>query len=176
METTEVARDSAGESVTREIMEALSREAEQVVANAIRLAREEAEAEAKKMLQQYEQKTRQIALKIKEDTKSRATQVADKVREAILLKIERASADIMSEAIAESTGKIEELGWEGEAVAEEKAEQPSNVASKAQTDASKDEVDAGDKKNAGSKTAPIVGNDGIEANDVIEGFDQWLAD
>ena len=168
---------------TSEMMEKLAGEAAQVVAGAIKSARKEAEAEAKKMLQQYEQKTRQIALKIREDTKARAAEIADKIRETIMLKVEMASADVMAEAIAESTKKVEELGQERQELAGKEAEQvPVIVSDDARSEAAqpvnepKGKAAAEDKKNGGPKTEPIAGEKGIEVNSSIEGFDQWLAD
>lgn len=168
---------------TSEMMETLAREAAQVVADAIKSAREEAEAEAKKMLQQYEQKTRQIALKIREDAKSRAAEIADKIRETIMLKVEMASADVMAEAIAESTRKVEELGQERQELAGKEVEKVSVIVSDdvrseaAQpVDKPKGKVEAEDKKNGSSKTESVARQNGMEAKSSIEGFDQWLAD
>jgi DNA-binding protein len=135
------------------------------------------------MLQQYEQKTRQIALKIREDAKSRAAEIADKVRETIMLKVERASADVMAEAIAESTRKVEEMGRERQELAGKEAEQVSaivrdDVRSEAAqpVDKPKDKAEAEDKRNGGSKTEPAARQESIEVKSSIEGFDQWLAD
>ncbi len=168
---------------TSEMMETLAREAAQVVADAIKSAREEAEAEAKKMLQQYEQKTRQIALKIREDTKARAAEIADKIRETIMLKVEMASADVMAEAIAESTRKVEALGQERQELAGKEAEKVSvivsdDVRSEAvqPVDKPKGKAEAEDKKNADPKTEPVAAEKGIEVSSSIEGFDQWLAE
>lgn len=166
-----------------EMMEELAREAAQVVDDAIKSAREEAEAEAKKMLQQYEQKTRQIALKVREDAKSRAAEIADKVRESIMLRVERASADVMAEAVAESTRQVEALGQKRQELAGKEAEQVSimvsdNVRSEAAqpVDKPKGKAEAEDKKNGSPKTEPVARQEGIEVNSPIEGFDQWLAD
>jgi DNA-binding protein len=168
---------------TSEMMETLAREAAQVVGGAIKSARKESEAEAKKMLQQYEQKTRQIALKIREDTKSRAAEIADKIRETIMLKVEKASADVMAEAIAESTRKVEALGQERQELAGKEAERASVIVSDDARSEAAQPVDklkgkavAEDKKNGGPKAEPAARQEGVEVNSSIEGFDQWLAD
>ena len=183
METTKISQNTSagGDRGTTDLMAEMAKEADQIIINAGKAARQEAEQEIERILKQYEEKTKQIVLKIREETNTRATQIADNVREAILLKIEKASADAIAGAIADSSRKVEELvknqtnlvGEEGEpAPAEAKVDQKSSptqpqassLAEPAEGDEVKDE-----KGNVKLET-----KHGSEIR-FEQDFDQWLS-
>jgi hypothetical protein len=106
-----------------EIIAALAKEADQLILEAGKAARREAEEEAERFLKEYKQKTKQIVLKIRKETNAKATEIANRVKYAIELKIEEAFVD----AMAESSRKVEELAKDiqqiaGEEVGQEFAE------------------------------------------------------
>ncbi len=111
-----------------EIMAALSKEADQLILEAGKAARREAEEEAERFLKEYKQKTKQIVLKIRKETNAKATEIANKVKYALELRIEEAFAD----AMAESSRKVEELAKDIQRITDEEAGQASAEA-KAET-------------------------------------------
>ncbi|RJO62374.1 MAG: hypothetical protein C4542_04325 [Dehalococcoidia bacterium] len=58
-----------------DVMLLLAKEADDVIALASKSARQEAEEETEKLLRQYEQRAKQIVLKIREETRSRADEM-----------------------------------------------------------------------------------------------------
>ncbi len=82
-----------------DVMLLLAKEAEDVVVGAGKSARREAEEETEKLLRQYEQRSRQIMLKIREESRARAEEMAARFRDALILSVEEASASAMDETI-----------------------------------------------------------------------------
>ena len=104
-----------------DIMAALAEEADQLILEAGKAARREAEQEAERFLKEYKQKTKQIVLKIRKETNAKATEIANRVKYAIELKIEEAFAG----AMAESSRKVEELAKDIQQIASEEVGQAS---------------------------------------------------
>jgi vacuolar-type H+-ATPase subunit E/Vma4 len=82
-----------------DVMLLLAKEAEDVVVDAGKSARQEAEEETEKLLRQYEQRARQIVLKIREESRVRAEEMAVRFRDALILRVEEASTVAMDETI-----------------------------------------------------------------------------
>lgn len=82
-----------------DVMLLLAKEADDVIAMAGKSARQEAEEETEKMLRQYEQRAKQIVLKIREETRTRAEEMAGRFRDALILRVEEASTAAMDETI-----------------------------------------------------------------------------
>lgn len=108
---------------------ALSKEVDQLILEAGRAAKLEAEQEAEKVLKEYKQKTEQIVLKIRKETNAKAAEIVNRVKYAIELKIEETFAD----AMAESSRKVEGLTKEIQQIASEEVGQASAEA-KAKTE------------------------------------------
>lgn len=83
-----------------DVMLLLAKEADDVIALAGKSARQEAEEETEKMLRQYEQRAKQIVLKIREETRARADEMAVRFRDALILMVEEASTAALDETIA----------------------------------------------------------------------------
>jgi hypothetical protein len=121
-----------------EIMAALVEEADQLILEAGKAARREAEREAERFLKEYKQKTKHIVLKIRKETNTKASEIANRVKYAIEQKIEEAFADAMTE----SSRKVEELAKDiqqitseelGQASAEAKAATEVDLAAQEET-------------------------------------------
>jgi hypothetical protein len=82
-----------------DVMLLLAKEADDVIALAGKSARQEAEEETEKMLRQYEQRAKQIVLKIREETRARADEMAARFRDALILRVEEASTAALDETI-----------------------------------------------------------------------------
>lgn len=93
----------------RDVMVLLAKEAEDVIALAGKSAYQEAADETEKMLQQYEQKAKQIILKIREETHARADEMAVRFRDALMLGVEEASTAALNETINEVGTKTAEI-------------------------------------------------------------------
>jgi uncharacterized membrane protein len=92
-----------------DIMLLLAQEAENVISVAGKAARQEADDETEKMLRQYEQKAKQIILKIREEARARAEDMASRFRDAVILRVEEASTASLDQAIKSldiKTGEI----------------------------------------------------------------------
>jgi hypothetical protein len=92
-----------------DVMLLLAREADDVIALAGKSARQEAEEETEKMLRQYEQRAKQIVLKIREEARSRADEMAMRFRDALILRVEEASTAALDTAIKDVGAKTEEI-------------------------------------------------------------------
>jgi thioredoxin-like negative regulator of GroEL len=82
-----------------DVMLLLAKEAEDVVASAGKSAQQQAEEETQKWLRQYEQRAKQIVLKIREESRARADEMAARFREALILRVEEASTAAIYETI-----------------------------------------------------------------------------
>jgi hypothetical protein len=82
-----------------DVMLLLAKEADDVIALAGNSARQEAEEETEKMLRQYEQRAKQLVLKIREETRARADEMAARFRDALILRGEEASTTALNETI-----------------------------------------------------------------------------
>ena len=92
-----------------DIMLLLAKEADDVIAQAGKSARQEAEDETEKMLRQYEQRAKQIVLKIREETRARADEMAARFRDALILRVEEASTAALDATIKGVGVKTEEI-------------------------------------------------------------------
>jgi hypothetical protein len=153
----------------------LTQEAEQVIAEASAAASREAELELERILSEYEQKTKQIVLKVREETKLKAAEIARKLSAVIMLRIEKASARAITGVVAELGARAGELTQKMQEAAEKEAGQVVNraVAEKGDTTSNKDdsapqkeaEVAEAEADNTPQSTQPVAGT---------EDFDQWL--
>jgi uncharacterized membrane protein len=94
---------------TADVMILLAKEAEDVISLAGKSARQEADEETEKLLRQYEQKAKQIVLKIREEARTRADDMASRFRDAIILRVEEASTASLDEAIKNLDVKTGEI-------------------------------------------------------------------
>jgi hypothetical protein len=92
-----------------EAMLVLAKEAEAVIGGASASAMQKAEEETEKMLQQYEQRARQIMLKIREETRVRAEEMAARFRDAMILGAEQASTVAIDEATRSMGAKVDDI-------------------------------------------------------------------
>jgi uncharacterized membrane protein len=92
-----------------DVMLLLAQEAEDVISIAGKAARQEADDETEKMLRQYEQKAKQIVLKIREEARTRADDMAARFRDAVILRVEEASTASLDEAIKSIDVKTGEI-------------------------------------------------------------------
>jgi len=107
MKPTDVKKQSEQEST--KIIEAFSKETEQIFARSYETARHAAELELEKALREYEQKAKQIVLKIREEAKARTAEIASRLSEAIMQGIERSSAEAMASSVVEFNRRAESL-------------------------------------------------------------------
>ncbi len=149
-----------------EIMAALAKEADQLILEAGKAARREAEQEAERFLKEYKQKTKQIVLKIRKETNTKATEIANRVKYAIEQKIEEAFADAMTE----SSRKVEELVKDIQQTTSEELGQVSAEA-KAETEvepAAQEETAAANER----KIEFAIDEGGIKLQETSEEFNQ----
>ncbi len=145
--TTKDAKEATNgiELKSAEIMAALAKEADQLILEAGKAARREAEQEAERFLKEYKQKTKQIVLKIRKETNAKATEIANKVKYAIETKIEESFAN----AMAESSRKVEELAKDIQQITGEEAGQASaeaKAATEVETAAQEETAAANERK------------------------------
>lgn len=177
------------------VMTKLVQEAEQIITEAGEAAGREAEQELEKVLQEYEQKTRQIILKVREKTKSKTVEMANRLSEAVMLGIEKASAKAVAGVVSELSNKAGELTKKMQEAAEKEAgqaisriavglgggESPANRALKEDLDTAGEEID-----DTNQETEFVTEEEGIELKQPAEAknfeqpveaenFDQWLA-
>ena len=140
MGNTEDAKETTGgiELKSAEIMAALAEDADQLILEAGKAAKQEAEQEAERVLKEYKQKTKQIVLKIREETNAKATEIANRVKYAIEMKIEETLADVMAESsrkVGELAKEIQQIVGEevGQASAEAKAETEVDITAQEET-------------------------------------------
>jgi len=177
-----------------DIMATLAQEAEQIIIEASEEAGREAGLELEKVLREYEQRTKQIVLKVREKTKSKTAEIANRLSEAVMLGIEKASAKAVAGVVTELSVKSKEFTKEIQEAAEKEAGQEvvkaavglSGVESAANR-ASEEDTDVADAgtDSAGRETEVITEEEGIELQQPVEvesseqpveadNFDQWL--
>jgi len=164
-----------------DIMTKLTQEAEQMITEAGDEAGREAEQELEKLLREYEQRTRQIVLKVREKTKSKTAEIANRLSEAVMLGIEKASAKAVAGVVSELSTKAGELTKRMQEVAEKEAGQAiSRMAvglggiERTINSAPQEDIEADD---VGQDTELVTEEEGIELQQPVEAenFDQWLA-
>jgi len=170
-----------------DIMAALTQEVEKIVTEAGEAAGREAEQELERILSEYEQKTKQIMLKIREGTKSKTAGIAGRLSEAIMLRVEQASAKAVSGAVADFGIRAGELTRKMQQTVEKEAVQTvgnlvTGVGGVAESEAKKDTAKDKDAVEAKaevtereSESAPK--EESIELQQPIESddFNQWLS-
>ena len=87
----------------------LAEEADTMMKSTSEMARKEAEEETEKLLHEYEQKARQIILKTRENARLQASEIGERFKEALMLRIEEASASAMSVIMTTVGSKTEEM-------------------------------------------------------------------
>ena len=92
-----------------DVMLLLAKEADDLIALAGKSARQEATEETERLLIQYEQKAKQIVLKIREETRARADEMAARFRDALILRVEEASAAALDETLKSVGIKADEI-------------------------------------------------------------------
>ncbi|UCE97452.1 MAG: hypothetical protein JSV74_05740 [Dehalococcoidia bacterium] len=95
--------------ISNDFLAELTQAAESIITEAGRKAGREAEQEMERILSEYERKTKQIILKIKEETKAKTTEIATKLSAAIMLRIEQTSAKAVTGAVSEFSNRAGEL-------------------------------------------------------------------
>ncbi len=87
----------------------LAEEADGMMKATTESTRNEASEETEKFLQEYEQKARQIILRSRENARIKATEIAERFKEALMLRIEEASAAALGQIITGVGNKTEEM-------------------------------------------------------------------
>ena len=171
----------------------LTQEAERIISEASEAASREARQELERILDEYERKTKQIVLKIREETKAKTADIAGRLSDTIMLRIEQVSSsavngvasefniragELSHKVEAETAGKIEPQAEEAFSVQESSttetsdANQEETPAAEAETKVLA-EAKAGDN---GHKNEPAGEEEGIELKQPMaaDDFDQWL--
>jgi hypothetical protein len=161
MKSIDVKKQSEQES--GKIIETFGKETEQVFAKACETARHAAELELEKALQEYEQKAKQIVLKIREEAKTRTAEIASRLSEAIIQGIERSSAEAMASSVVEFNRRAESLT---QGLCSNGAKQPEKASAAAGE--SLEDIDIGEDL---AGVAEDKTNGRAHAN---EEFEQWL--
>ena len=169
-----------------DMMTELMQEAERIIAEASEAADREAEQELERILSEYEQKTKQIVLRIREKAKSEIAEIANRLSEAIMLRLEKASAQAVAGVVSELSTRAGELTRKMQEAAEKEAGQSvasvavglgGNVESAENGDLQEDTGVAEAKADDASRgTGPVTEEEGRELQKPIkvEDFDQWL--
>jgi len=92
-----------------DVMLLLVKEADDLISLAGKSARQEAGEETERLLIQYEQKAKQIVLKIREETRARADEMAARFRDALILRVEEASTVALDETLKSVGIKADEI-------------------------------------------------------------------
>ncbi|MFC1847142.1 hypothetical protein ACFLYS_03700 [Chloroflexota bacterium] len=187
-ETTEEKKDEIKSAKAGEfgVIAELTQEAERVISEASEAAGREARQELERILAEYERKTKQIVLKIREETKAKTADIAGRLSETIMQRIEQASSKAVSEAASEFNIRAIELSRNVEVetsteisppVAEAPAI-PENGAAGKDNETRQQDVDKAEAKvdNNGHKNESVTEEEGIELKQplAVDDFDQWL--
>jgi len=101
--------DKDSSPMSNDFLTELTQATESIIVEAGKKAGREAEQEMERILGEYERKTKQIILKIKEETKTKTTEIASKLSAAIMFRIEQASARAVTGAVSEFSNRAGEL-------------------------------------------------------------------
>ncbi len=179
-------KEEATESAAVDFMAELTQATERIIAEAGEKAGREAEQEMERVLGEYERKTKQIILKIKEETKTKTAEIAGKLSEAILLRIEQASVKAVTSAVSELSSRAWELTRKMQETAEKETGQEISKVSTGLWDnaestdknAQQEETDIARVKEEDSRqeSKPVMKEDDIKLHQSIEAedFDRWL--
>ena len=179
-------KDEKIEPGASDFMTELTQATERIIAEAGEKAGREAEQELERVLGEYERKTKQIILKIKEETKTKTAEITGKLSEAIMLRIEQASAEAVTSAVSELSGRAWELTHKMQETAQKETDQEINKAStglwdKAEStdkNAQQEETDIARMKEEDSRqeSKSAMEEEGIKLHQSIEveDFDSWL--
>jgi len=171
---------------TGEFMAELMQATERIIAEAGEKAGREAEQELERVLGEYERKTKQIILKIKEDTKAKTAEITAKLSEAIMFSIEQASTRAVTSMVSELSTRAGELTQEMQETAEKETNQEISKASTGLRDNTENnnknapQEDLGvvetKKEDTGQEVEPVMEEGEIKLQQSIESedFDQWL--
>jgi hypothetical protein len=94
---------------TRDLMQLMAEESENMIESAAKSAAKEADEETTEFLLQYEQKARQIILKIRAESSVKADAIAERFRDALMLRIEEASMASLNQVITGVSLKTGEI-------------------------------------------------------------------
>jgi hypothetical protein len=161
-------------SKSSDIFLVLADEAENMMKNTSEAARKEAADETEKFLMEYEQKARQIIMKTKDKASLQASEIADRFKEAMMQRIEEASAAAMSQIMAGMGSKTEVMLQRlqqtvqtetRQAMADALGSKPESVAAKADSFITK----------PASKSAAVVEAHPKSVDSISpESFESWL--
>lgn len=172
---------------TSDFMTELIQAADRIIAEASEKAGREAEQELERMIGEYERKTKQIILKIKEETKTKTAEIAGKLSATIMLRIEQSSAEAVTSSVSELITKAGDLTRKMQETADKEVEQTKDkiaaeLGSDAQSDDSnppkEDTVMAKVEEDDSRKEEEVVAEEeGIELKQSIgaDDFNEWLA-
>jgi hypothetical protein len=99
--------DNRPQVKSADIFLVLAEEAENMMKTTSESASKEAAEETEKFLQEYEQKARQIIVRTREKARMQASDIAERFKEALMQRIEEASASAMSQIMAGVGSKTE---------------------------------------------------------------------
>jgi len=182
-------KEGMAESAAIDFMAELTQMADRIIAEAGEKAAREAEQELEKVLGEYERKTKQIILKIKEETKTKTAGIAAKFSEAIMLRIEQASAKAVTSAVSEMSSRAGELTRKMQEMAQQETGQEISKASTGLGDDTKstdkntrqegrEEVDIARVHEEDSRQGnkPVMQEEDLKFHQSIESedFDRWL--
>jgi hypothetical protein len=164
----------------------LIQETERIITEASEVASQEAEQELERILSEYEQNAKQIALRIREKAKSETAEIANRLSEAIMLRIEKASAQAVAGVVSELSIRAGELTRKMQEAAEKEAGQ--SVASvavglggsvkSADSSVLQEYTGVAEAKadDVSRETGPVTEEEdiGLQQPIKVEDFDQWL--
>ncbi len=166
---------------TSDVMLLLAEEAEQMIGLAGKTAVKEVEEETEKFLRQYEQKARQIILKIREDSRERANEIAGRFRDALILQIEEASTTALSQSIIDAGSRTGEIARRMQEATRREVRQA--LAEGLMAGGPVDRNKRGEEKPASrpemptvleGQSAPAGDSAGMEAKPPADDFESWL--
>jgi hypothetical protein len=171
-----------------DFLEELTLATNRIIADAGEKATREAEQELKKFISEYERKTKQITLKIKEETKAKTAEIAAKFSEAVMLRIEQASAKAVTNAVSELSSRAGEITLPMQDIAQKATDHEKSKISTSSRDSVEsidknslqEEVDVSNVKEEESRqdSESVTGEENIKLNQSIEAedFDRWLTE
>ena len=161
-----------------EMIAELTQEAERIISEASEAASREARQELERILDEYERKTKQIVLKIREETKTKTADIAGRLSDTIMHRIEQVSSKAINSVSSEFNVRAGELSRKLEAETTSESEPPAADTSAAPESGTAEtsvlaEAKAEDDEN---KNKPSVEAEDIELKQTlaVDDFDQWL--
>lgn len=168
---------SSGNEIN-ESMGKIIREAEKIIKNACDTARQEAELEMERVLREYDQKTKHIMLRIRQDARAKALNIANEFGAAIIQNIDKTACETIDAVTGELIRKAGELNQKIVDSSENQINMEKiKVSNDVKAGEENSEITIRLNQNTTLVSEPLADNNtdiDVSDEEVSEEFEQWL--